>query len=344
MEQQKREYWVDYLKAFACLSVLIFHVIYGMQNAGLEPSKPLVILKQFCDVFQIPAFMYASGYLFGRRSIGNYFLFNLKKLWNLGVPYVVFSCVYYFINTHFSSSVNFSYTTQDLILIYKNPIAQYWFIMALFILFVTIPVLEKIFCNEFVLLGILFLVKILNIYWYSIDGIQYDDYFAKYACYFYLGTIYARHHEKFTIKKESNWSFLPVTLVLIFIVVSPWLCNLGSEYDLIFTFGCVLAIYLTTGLTEKSENRLGNKFIKLVSKYSFQIYLVHTMATAAIRILLMKMHITSDWIHLIIGIAGGLGISLLGAIICDKSVILNIVFFPEGTIKRIKKNKLNRRP
>lgn len=336
MEQQKREYWVDYMKAFACLSVLIFHVIYGMQNAGLEPSKPFVILKQFCDVFQIPAFMYASGYLFGKRSMGNYVLFNLRKLWNLGVPYVVFSFVYYFINTHFSSSVNFSYTTQDLLLIYKSPLAQYWFIMALFILFLTIPILERIFRNEFVLLGILFLVKILNTYWYSIDGIQYDDYFAKYACYFYLGTIYARHHETFSIKKENSWNFLPIAVILVFIVVSPWVCSLGNEYDLIFNFGCVLAIYLATGLVEKAENKLGNKFIKLISKYSFQIYLMHTMATAAIRILLMKMQITLDYIQFILGIAGGLGASLLAAIICEKTVVLNIIFFPEGTIKRIK--------
>lgn len=336
MEQQKREYWVDYLKAFACLSVLVFHVIYGMQNAGMTPSKPLVVLKQFCDVFQIPAFMFASGYLFGTRPMGNYFRFNLRKLWNLGVPYVAFSCVYYFINTHFSSSVNFSYTTRDLIMIYKNPIAQYWFLMALFILFLIIPICEKIFCNEFILLGILFLVKILNIYWYSIDGVQYDDYFAKYACYFYLGTLYARHHEQFSIKKEKLWNFVPVALCLGGILASPWFFSVGEAYDLMFNFGCVLAVYLATGIVEKAEDRLGNWFIKLISKYSFQIYLMHTMATAAVRILLIKMNITSDYIHLILGIAGGLGASLLAAVICEKSFILNVIFFPEKTMKRIK--------
>ena len=113
--RNKERTMIDYMKAVACLSVLTFHVIYGLQNANMECGPVLSTVKEICGIFQIPAFMFASGYLFGKRKMGNYFKFEGRKLLNLGVPYIVFTVVYYVINVTFSSSVNFTYEIQDLI-------------------------------------------------------------------------------------------------------------------------------------------------------------------------------------------------------------------------------------
>ena len=79
--------------------------------------------------------------------MGNYFHFQGRKIVNLGVPYIVFSIVYYVINVTFSSSVNFSYTPKDLLKIYITPIAQYWYLLATLLIFLFLPILEKLIKN-----------------------------------------------------------------------------------------------------------------------------------------------------------------------------------------------------
>ncbi|MCR4802192.1 MAG: acyltransferase family protein, partial [Lachnospiraceae bacterium] len=182
----KRELWVDYIKAIACLSVLTFHVIYGLQNAGLECYPVLAVIKDFCTIFQIPTFMIASGYLFSKKPIGNYFKFEARKLLNLGVPFVVFTSVYYFINSAAGSMVNFQSDRKSLIdCLILTPIAQYWYIFATIIIFIFLPIVEKVFKNEGIILLILLSWKLVN--WYQISFCGYDYYFAQYAFYFYIG-------------------------------------------------------------------------------------------------------------------------------------------------------------
>ena len=60
--------------------------------------------------------------------------YSLHKLLNLGVPYLVFSAVYIAINSFVGEANNHSSIT-DILFIWKTPIAQYWFLYALFFLF-----------------------------------------------------------------------------------------------------------------------------------------------------------------------------------------------------------------
>ena len=111
----------------------------------------------------------------------------------------------------------------------------------------------------------------------------------------------------------------------------------GKSYSIIEIFCAVLSIYLMSSYFEKRGEKAGNWFLKVVSRYSFQIYLLHTMATAAVRIVLQKVGVTVDIVHLIVGFVVGLCVSCFVAFTCEKSVVLNLFFFPEGTIKKIKK-------
>lgn len=336
--KQEREVWLDYMKAIACLSVLTFHVIYGIQNAGLPCSAFFANIKILCGTFQIPVFMFASGYLYGKKPIKSYGMFWGRKLLNLGIPYVIFSAVYYFINVAFSSSVNFSYTPDQLIGIYQSPLAQYWYLFALLLLFIGVPVLEWVLQNEWMLLAFFIGWKVINTCWISITN--YDYYFAQYALYFYMGTIYCRHHAQYSFKKEKKTGLVLAGIVFLALLFSPYFVEwekYAQSYAIVEVFCAVISIYLLTSYFEKRGEKAGNWFLKAVSKYSFQIYLLHTMATAAVRILLVKVGITVDFVHVIVGIAVGLSVSWLVAFICEKSVVLNLFFFPEGTVKKIKK-------
>ena len=70
------------------------------------------------------------------------------------------------------------------------------------------------------------------------------------------------------------------------------------------------------------------RFLDFVNKYSFQIYLLHTIFTAGIRIILLRMNIAQWWIHVIFGTACGLVFSVLAAVIAKKVKFLDFLFFP----------------
>lgn len=336
--KQEREVWLDYMKAIACLSVLTFHVIYGIENAGLPCSDLLLNIKRVCGTFQIPVFMFASGYLYGKKPIKNYGVFWGRKLINLGIPYVIFSVVYYLVNVTFSSSVNFSYIPDQLIEIYEYPLAQYWYLFALLLLFLGVPVLEWILQNEWMLLAFFIGWKVVNSCWISITN--YDYFFAQYAIYFYMGAIYCRHHTQFSFKEEKKSALFLAGTVFLVLLFCRYFVNwdeYGKSYSIIEIFCAVLSIYLMSSYFEKRGEKAGNWFLKVVSRYSFQIYLLHTMATAAVRIVLQKVGVTVDIVHLIVGFVVGLCVSCFVAFTCEKSVVLNLFFFPEGTIKKIKK-------
>lgn len=334
-EKRKREVWVDYIKAVACLSVLTFHVIYGLQNAGLPCGEFLSVVKEICGMFQIPVFMFASGYLFSKKPMGNYFKFEGRKLLNLGVPYVVFSAVYYFVNVSFSSSVNFSYEIKDLIGIYMTPLAQYWYIFATIIIFLFLPILEFIISNEFVLLTILVVWKLLNSYYYSASN--YDYFFSQYAFIFYIGVLYGRYHEIASLKNEKIRTVLPILALCIGIFVSRYYVDWSIMITVIDNFIPLLMIYVLVYFFETYGEKIENKFLSTVAKYSFQIYLIHTMVTAAMRIVMVKAGITNQWIQFIVGWIAGLSVTMFVAWFCERTVFLNIFFFPERTVKKLRK-------
>lgn len=332
---RKREIWVDYMKAIACLSVLTFHVIYGLQNAGLPCGIVLTVIKDFCGLFQIPAFMFASGYLFSKKPIGNYFKFEGRKLLNLGVPYIVFSAVYYFVNVSFSSSVNFTYTPKDLLGIYMTPLAQYWYIFATILIFLFLPVLEFVISNEFILLLFLFTWKLINSYY--ISETNYDYFFSQYAYIFYLGVLYGRHNEVLSVKDEKARTVLPILALCIGTFVSTYFFDWSVMLIVIRMFIPLLTTYLLVYFFETFSTKMENKFLSMVAKYSFQIYLLHTMVTAAMRIVLVKIGYTNQWIQFFVGWIVGLAVTMFVAWFCERTVIFNIFFFPERTVKKLKK-------
>jgi peptidoglycan/LPS O-acetylase OafA/YrhL len=70
------------------------------------------------------------------------------------------------------------------------------------------------------------------------------------------------------------------------------------------------------------------RFLDFVNKYSFQIYLLHTIFTAGTRIILLRLNITQWWIHILLGTVLGLAFSVLAAVIAKKVKCLNFFFFP----------------
>ena len=190
---RKRELWVDYAKAFACILVVLGHLLQGLNKANIEWNNQLYkYIDNFIYIFHMPLFMCLSGYLYKKYTIINskkeYIQFVKKKLINLGIPYIVFYLVYVLINMFFASSVNSKKGIEDILNIFTKPIPPFWFLYALFFIFLITPILEKIFKqNKKIIMGIAIVLHITNIYVKT--NIYVIDIVLQYFVYFYFGAI-----------------------------------------------------------------------------------------------------------------------------------------------------------
>ena len=339
-EKITRELWIDYIKVFACVLVVIGHLLQGLNKANIQWNKNLYeYLNTFIYIFHMPLFMCLSGYLYNKsskiKSINEYLDLIKKKFINLGVPFFIFYVFYVILNMIFSSNVNSQKGISDILNMLSNPIPPYWFLYALFFIFLFVPLFEKIFKNNRAIIMLIFSVlHIIN--FYIKTNIYAIDIVMEYAIYFYLGVI---------LNNIINLSF-ELKNIIIMLVVFVFLANLYCYYKLnnvlninilniaeffLAIFG-VLTIILFLKYLFQHKHKI--KILDFVSRYTFPIYLMHTIFSAGIRILTLKLNIVNFYFHFILGFFAGIIGPILITKLLEKSGFGLFVLYPLKTIKK----------
>lgn len=320
----ERNMLVDRLKGYACFLVLFGHVIMGIRLSGVPIPAFFHGLELFIWSFHVALFLFLSGVVY--RETGEWhpkktkWKFICHKLCNLGIPYVTFSVIYILINS-FVGQVNTQSSVGDILHIFTTPVAQYWFLYALFFLFCIWTALSGLLKNwqiALITVAIAYLAPVLGISLGCFAVVFYS------ALAFGIGTFV-----KFSVLEKipawAKWlvifSHVAVGVVLIFLqrIEAPLM------KELMIVYGIYASILLISML--QTVKPIG-RFLLFINRYSFQIYLLHTIFTAGIRIVLIRLNITSWWIHIIVGTLVGLFCSVLAAKIASKVRVLNFFFFP----------------
>mgnify|MGYP000614840063 FL=1 len=165
-KQKQYYYWVDNTKCIACILVVLGHFWMSMVVSGI--SKENVIYDftiQSIYTFHVPLFFVCSGFLYQKsnrvHTIKSWNKNVLYKLLNLGVPYFTFTLITFLMKAVFSNSVN-NQNGNIIRTLFISPIAPYWFLYALFFLFLVTPCMKTKKQAE-VLLAVAFALKIANI-------------------------------------------------------------------------------------------------------------------------------------------------------------------------------------
>lgn len=144
----KREVWVDDIKVIACILVVLGHFFQSMTKAGIVPAGNLYEwFNTTIYYFHVPLFFICSGYLYQKYSKVNSFKSwksnVLKKALTLGVPYAAFTTATWVLKKVFSSNVNDQIGgLGDTLLL--HPTAPYWYLYALFFIFLVTPTFANI--------------------------------------------------------------------------------------------------------------------------------------------------------------------------------------------------------
>lgn len=340
----KRYLWVDNLKLFACLLVVVGHLYMSIMAGGWISEDNILYCWPIQTVytFHVPLFFVCSGFLYQATAPNNWsvkkHVGNIKKkAVALGVPYITFSSFTLLLKNVFSAEVN-NAATPFLKTILVEPIAPYWYLYTLFLLFCLIPPAvgkrKKNMLVEMVVLACF--VKIVYVGWLADKTLP--DLVAKVmtsALWFCMGMMIT----EFPFKKSKTASAIAAGSIIFACVFSYVVYGTPNENRLIqFCFASVFVIAITYFFQSKAEYN-ANGVVSHSVKYFMPVYVLHTIVAAGVRTVLLKIGMSSGFLHFLIGCSVSIFIPVVIYKIAEKRWWLLFWFEPIKAIKQRNRNK-----
>ena len=319
-----REMWIDYIKVFACILVVLGHFFQSMVKASILSDNGLY---QWFDTtvyyFHVPLFFICSGYLYQKYShVDNFNLWKnnvFKKAISLGIPYFVFSFATWLLKTLFADSVNGQIGgLGDTLFI--HPTSPYWFLYILFFIFVVTPTIKTI-KGAAVLSGTAIAGKALQIAGgggYGILQIYAVSNLLSNLIWFVLGMMLAFGDLQIYFSRVSG-----AILGVVFLLISFWSYKADNAF-LSFAMGLLACAAVFMVLVDCKEV----KSLSWFAKYTMPIFLMHTLFAAPCRVLLMKLGIVNAVLQVSLGIFISFAGPIVLTIVLKKLKPLDFMIFP----------------
>ena len=327
-----REKWVDDVKVMACILVVLGHFFQSMTKANILAENDLYEwFNTTIYYFHVPLFFICSGYLYQNyskvNSVGSWCKNMAKKALALGVPYATFTTATWVLKKVFSSSVNDQIGGLcDTLLL--HPTAPYWYLYALFFIFLVTPTFSSVKATVVGLIVALAAKALI------LTGGGYSVYAVSTVLsneiWFVLGMSIYTFNVQLKGRKVQG-TILGLLFVILSVVVYAAGISGGAISFIMGLLACVAVILMVTDFEEK----LG-RGMDFLAKYTMPIFLMHTLFAASLRSVLLKVGVTNAVAHVVLG----LGISFAGPIIATwimkKTKWLEFLLYPNKVCLRNK--------
>ena len=324
-----REKWVDGVKVIACILVVLGHFFQSMTKANILPENDLYEwFNTTIYYFHVPLFFICSGYLYQKyskvNSVGSWYRNVAKKVLVLGVPYATFTTATWVLKKVFSSSVNDQIGGLGETLFF-HPTAPYWYLYALFFIFLVTPTFNSV---KAAAVG---LVVALAAKGLILTGGGYSIYAVSTVLsneiWFVLGMSICAFNVQLKGRKVQGMICGVLFIILSIMVYTAEISSSAVSF-IMGLLACVAVIMMVAGFEEK----LG-RGMEFIAKYTMPIFLMHTLFAAPMRSVLLKLGITNAVAHIVLGV----GISFAGPIIVawimKKTKWLEFFLYPNKIIK-----------
>lgn len=327
-----REKWVDDVKVIACILVVLGHFFQSMTKANIVPENNLYgWFNTTIYYFHVPLFFICSGYLYQKyskvNSVDGWFRNVVKKALALGVPYATFTTATWVLKKMFSSSVNDQIGgLGDTLLL--HPTAPYWYLYALFFIFLVTPTFSSVKAAAVGLIVAL-AAKVLIL----TGGGGYSVYAISTVLsneiWFVLGMSICAFNVQLKGRKVKGTIFGMLFIILSIVVYTV---EIGSSV-ISFAMGllaCVAVILIVAGFEEKF-----GRGMDFLAKYTMPIFLMHTLFAAPLRSILMKIGIENAVIHVVLGLVISFAGPIIAAWIMKKTKWLEFFLYPNKFIRKV---------
>lgn len=346
-ENRRREYWIDALKGFAILLVVLGHCLGGFDRAhqfqstsGFSNALLYIIYS-----FHMPLFFALSGYLYrkiwqplgSKRFVKKY----IFKLVDLAVIYFIFSLLRGLVTLHLGGDVNGKVTWANIAQIPIVPIGEMWFLYTLLIIFAIVPILDRLIHNSAIVFLILVVLYIAQACFHISSVVLASA--MTYAVFFYWGCLLHNFASKLRAPRNCQWVLLVSLLLFVLTLVFYHFVNSETyitNYAIKLIAG-LLGTLVSVSLFNVWENAGNYRPLCYCGSHSLQIYLLQIYFFAGTRIILSKFLPTQGGVmyvvFLVTGFVLGVGGPLVVYRIIDMSKFLKILFEPTKTISNMRK-------
>ncbi len=308
-KQKKRNIPVYTLRGLACILLVAYHVIGVTPETGLRLHEgALKDANALLAYIRMPLFTFLSGLVYAWRPFsGDWKPFINGKIRRLIIPMLVIGTTFALFQA-FTPGTN--HQVQQWYLLHLKPVAHYWFLESLFIIFLIIIPLERYnvlatrqgFVATYIIAAVAYTTNI-GTPWFSIAG-------AFYLFPYFLAGLYCTRFP-LQLSHPRTAGYIAITAIALFLIL------FGQEYGgprrslnalITGTLACI-ALLLT-----KAES----KPLAAIGNYSYSIYLFHVFFTAASRIVLIKTGITNIWLLFIAGTIAGIAGPIIIELLANK--------------------------
>ena len=304
----KRESYIDNIKILACMLVVIGHLLKSMVESGLmSGGAQFDMWMEVLYSFHVNLFFMCSGYLYQKYtkidSFSAYGRHLLKKVKSIVIPYFIFTIITVALKNLAADSVN-STTDGYLTSLFISPISPYWYLYAIMIMFILIPIMK----NKCMAIGMSIMsVAMILLYWkYFTAAPIAVYYFFGYSAFFVLGMFMAYTNISTYVEPKRAIIVLVLLAIMMSFIIYEWYNN-GLFFSYIrqvnglLVCGFIMVLFILV-----YKGREQSALSALLSKYTMAIFLMHTIFASGVRMVLMKMNIRALWIHLALEMIAGI--------------------------------------
>ena len=310
--------WVDEARGIGILLVVVGHTLPGLWNAGLlRDAGPPRLLVDWIYTFHMPLFFLLSGLFAARAAVEPYRALVAGKLRTIAWPYLVWSILQTLMQLALAGLTNRTASPWSLLTVAWLPIMQFWFLYALFLIFLIVGALQRLGAGPGLVAA--FAVGLYSVpHWGSLGpwGVAYSV--ANHMLYFAAGMLVAA--------RLPGWlaQLTPARAGLAMVAgfgATAAAALAGVQHGVVRTPVLALAGSAATLVLAASLARRGwTRAVAYCGRSSLQIYVGHSMASAAWRIALQRgLGVTALAPHLLGGLAVGVCAPLALSWLCDRT-------------------------
>lgn len=336
----KNNDWIDQSKGIAIILVVLGHAILGFQSSSMftEYNHVFDYINFTIYSFHMPLFFMISGYTYSKfekvKNSKEYKNLITKKALNLLIPYFVFCSIQILIKSILSGSTNQTVSIKDIVLLPIIPQEQFWFLYTLFFIFIIVVFMDIKINKKIVILITLVLLNLVEIHMtnivFAITSV------CAYAIYFYIGILIYQKSDNKILELKNKYILL--INVILYIMINIFVYNTDLNVDLERLLSLVMATLGSFIIISITRLKLNNKYINFIGRYSYEIFLLHTIFGSGIRIILLKIFkIQNIGIHFTLAIVFGIAIPIIIAKIAKKIKLIDFLFKPYKYINKYQK-------
>lgn len=319
---------IESLRGLAILLVVVGHVIGSAPDGGMKidfPS-PWRYLYVWIDYIQMPLFTAIAGWVYALRPIsGTVGAFTVAKFKRLIVPMMAVATLY-FVVQYITPGTNNKEALSGIWRIYVFPYTIFWYLQALFLIFIAVAVADKLSWMKSVAgwAGVLLASYLISISQTTLVAGHSDNIFsfegAMYLLpYFLVGM---------GVKRFGNQIYRAKSLYYVLAVVGMIVLQAKWFYPHVLPhlYKCLLPIWLVPTLIILLNQRFENRVLVFFGAYAYSIYLFHGFGTAGGRIILSYFGVHSEVVVFIVAAAVATFVPILVDKLLSHSRYLAIIF------------------